>query len=148
MLLPILMVETTGLLPVEDYAQEVFDNWKGGSKTRDDGVLFVLAIEDRTMRLHLGYGVETYISDSRARRILDVWDDPERQRADRDLEPAERRWVLVNELVVHSWDLRAADDRSGVEGEVFLAAHLLVEVVENARGLEDRSRAHLPGEDL
>ena len=43
-------------------------------------------------------------------RILDVWDEPERQRADRDLDPAERRWVLVNELVVHSWDLGAADE--------------------------------------
>ena len=41
-------------------------------------------------------------------RILDVWDLPELQKADADLTPEERRWVFVNELVVHSWDLGTA----------------------------------------
>lgn len=40
-------------------------------------------------------------------RVLDVWDEPDRQRPHPDLEAGQRRWVLVCELVVHAWDLGA-----------------------------------------
>ena len=69
--LAVLIVRTTGDQPIDDYAQEVFDLWGGGSKGRDDGALFVLAIDDHRSRLHLGYGLEPVIPDSRARRMLD-----------------------------------------------------------------------------
>ncbi len=40
-------------------------------------------------------------------RVLDVWDEQDRQRSHPDLDEHERRWVLVCELVVHAWDLGA-----------------------------------------
>lgn len=67
----VLTVRSTGGLPIEDFALEVAQAWGGGSRERDDGVLFVLAVDDRRMRLELGYGVEAAIPDSEARRILD-----------------------------------------------------------------------------
>ena len=67
----VLTVTTLGGEPIEDYAQAVFDAWGGGSKTRNDGVLFVLAINDRQSRLELGYGIEPLITDARAVEMLD-----------------------------------------------------------------------------
>lgn len=57
--------------PIDDYAQEVFMAWGGGSSARDDGVLLVLAVRDRKNRLHLGYGIEPLISDGLAVTMLD-----------------------------------------------------------------------------
>ena len=68
----VLVVDSTGELEISDYAQEVFDQWGGGSAARDDGVLFVLAIADRRSRLHLGYGLEPVISDGEAQGMLDA----------------------------------------------------------------------------
>lgn len=69
--LAVLIVSTTHGRDIADYAQAVFDRWGGGSKERNDGALFVLAIADRRNRLHLGYGLEPVIADATAKRMLD-----------------------------------------------------------------------------
>ena len=38
----VLVVKTTDGVPIEDYAHATFEAWGGGSKQRNDGVLFVL----------------------------------------------------------------------------------------------------------
>jgi uncharacterized protein len=68
----VLTVESTGGVPIDDYALRVATQWAGGSRGGDDGALFVLAVGDRQMRLELGYGVEARITDAEARRLLDA----------------------------------------------------------------------------
>lgn len=68
--LAVLIVETTDGISIDDYAQQVTKQWRGGSKERDDGAVFVLAVKDRTMRLELGYGLEALIPDSTASALL------------------------------------------------------------------------------
>lgn len=67
----VLIIRTTGGEPIEDYALRVATRWGGGSVERDDGVLFVLAIDDRRMRLEVGYGLEAEITDARAAQLLE-----------------------------------------------------------------------------
>jgi uncharacterized protein len=69
--LAVLVVHTTHEQDIADYAQDVFEQWGGGSAERNDGALFVLAIADRRSRLHLGYGLEPVISDAAAKTMLD-----------------------------------------------------------------------------
>ena len=66
----VLTVYSTGDRRIEDYSMGVAEQWGGGSSERDDGMLFVIAINDRKMRLEVGYGLEGYIPDIRARAIL------------------------------------------------------------------------------
>jgi len=68
----VLLIRTTHGEPIEDYSIRVAKKWGGGSKKRDDGALIVLAIDDRRMRLELGYGLEERIPDFRAQAILDA----------------------------------------------------------------------------
>jgi uncharacterized protein len=68
----VMVIDTTGDVPIADYAQTLFDQWKGGDAERDDGLLLVLAMADRRSRLHTGYGLEGRISDATARRLLDA----------------------------------------------------------------------------
>ena len=55
---------------VEDFAVRVFEAWKLGRKTRDNGVLVLVAPNDRRMRIEVGYGLEGTLTDAAAARII------------------------------------------------------------------------------
>lgn len=67
----VLTVRTTGGMNIEEFSLKTAEQWGGGSKERDDGLLFTVAVFDRRMRIEVGYGLEGYITDLRAGRILD-----------------------------------------------------------------------------
>ncbi len=56
---------------IEDYASRLFEKWKIGQKDKNNGVLFLVALDDRKMRIEVGYGLEPVITDGRAGRIRD-----------------------------------------------------------------------------
>jgi uncharacterized protein len=57
--------------PIEDYAVRVFQTWKLGRQGVNDGVLFLVARQERRMRIEVGYGLEARLTDARSRQILD-----------------------------------------------------------------------------
>jgi uncharacterized protein len=63
-------VPTTQPEPIEAYSIRVADAWKVGRKGRDDGVLLLVAKDDRRVRVEVGYGLEGLITDAVARRII------------------------------------------------------------------------------
>ena len=66
------IVDHTDPEPIENFAQRVFTTWKPGRKGADDGLVLVLAPNNkqRKTRLQVGYGLEGAIPDATARRIL------------------------------------------------------------------------------
>jgi uncharacterized protein len=58
-------------LTIEEYAEELFDELGVGSDELDNGVLFVIAPNEREMRIEVGYGLEGAIPDPLAGRIMD-----------------------------------------------------------------------------
>ncbi|RBB20498.1 YgcG family protein, partial [Xanthomonas oryzae pv. oryzae] len=68
--LQILIVPTTQPEAIEQYTQRVFDQWKIGRKGVDDGVLLLVAKDDRRVRIQPGYGLEGAIADITANRII------------------------------------------------------------------------------
>ncbi len=68
--LQILIVPTTQPEAIEQYAQRVFDEWKLGRSNVDDGVLLLVAKDDREVRIQPGYGLEGAIPDISAGRII------------------------------------------------------------------------------
>jgi uncharacterized protein len=56
---------------LEAYSVRVAQTWKLGRKGVDDGVLFLVAKNDRKMRIEVGYGLEPRLTDALSRQILD-----------------------------------------------------------------------------
>jgi uncharacterized protein len=66
----VLLVATTEPETIEQYALRVAEAWRLGRKGIDDGVLFLVAKDDRVMRIEVGYGLEGVIPDAIAKRII------------------------------------------------------------------------------
>lgn len=67
----VLMLPTTAPEDIADYTQRLGDAWKIGRPQVGDGVLFVIAKDDRRMRIATAKALEGAIPDLMARRILD-----------------------------------------------------------------------------
>jgi len=55
---------------IENFSQKIFDEWGIGTEAADNGVLLLLAVEDRQVRIAVGYGLEGVLPDLLAKRIL------------------------------------------------------------------------------
>lgn len=67
----ILLVPSTRPEAIEQYSIRVVDEWKLGRKGVDDGILILVAKNDREMRIEVGYGLEGVIPDAIANRIIE-----------------------------------------------------------------------------
>lgn len=66
----VLIVPTTAPETIEQYSLRVVEQWKLGRKKIDDGALLIVAKDDRTLRIEVGYGLEGVLNDATARRII------------------------------------------------------------------------------
>jgi uncharacterized protein len=66
----VLIVPTTQPEEIEQYAIRVVDQWKLGRGKVDDGVLLLVALNDRKLRIEVGYGLEGALPDATANRII------------------------------------------------------------------------------
>lgn len=55
---------------IEDFAVELFADWGIGKKDKDNGILLLIAKEDREMRIEVGYGLEGALTDGQAYWII------------------------------------------------------------------------------
>ncbi len=67
----VLTLPTLAGEPLEDVANDIFRAWGIGHKGKDDGILLMLVINDRRMRLEVGRGLEPEITDGLAGHILE-----------------------------------------------------------------------------
>lgn len=58
---------------IDDFAEKLFAQWGIGEKGKDNGVLLLAAIEDRKMRIEVGYGLEGVLNDAKCGRIQDEY---------------------------------------------------------------------------
>lgn len=66
----VVIVPTTNGEDIFDYSMKIADRWKLGKKDTDQGLLMVVAVNDRKMYILTGYGLEGAIPDAVAKRII------------------------------------------------------------------------------
>jgi uncharacterized protein len=67
----VLLVQTSRPEAIEQFALRVVEAWRLGREGVDDGALLLVALEDREVRLEVGYGLEGALTDATSRRIVD-----------------------------------------------------------------------------
>lgn len=68
----VVTVPTLGDTDIESYANELFRSWGIGDVRLNNGVLLLIAKDDRAFRIEVGYGLEGAITDGYAGSVLDA----------------------------------------------------------------------------
>ncbi len=66
----VLIVPTTAPEAIEQYGIRVAEQWKLGRKKIDDGAILLIARDDHTLRIEVGYGLEGALTDAMSKRII------------------------------------------------------------------------------
>jgi uncharacterized protein len=118
---------------IDDFANKLFQKWGVGREQEDDGVLLLVAVQDRKARIEVGYGLEAILPDGLTGRILDEQLFPafKRQQYAEGLNQAVQRIVsLVERNEPAPADVaRAADRPPGLVEQIGLTLFLAVFVV-------------------
>jgi len=61
---------------IEEYAEKIFSSWKIGKKGKDNGVLLLVSLSERKVRIETGYGLEEVLTDGLCGEILDRYFSP------------------------------------------------------------------------
>lgn len=67
----IVTVKTLDGYDVADYANRLYEKWGIGGKENNNGVLILLGLDERKVRIETGYGVEDRLTDALSRRIIE-----------------------------------------------------------------------------
>lgn len=92
-------VDTIGDRSIEEFSNEAFQQYGVGTKKENNGVLLVLALNDRKVRIEVGYGLEGRLPDGKTGRILDENAIPFLQNKQPDRAIVETYRVLANEVL-------------------------------------------------
>ncbi|MBI4687835.1 MAG: TPM domain-containing protein [Nitrospirae bacterium] len=88
--------------PIEDFSLKVaHDKWKLGQKGKDNGVLLLIALEDRRYRLEVGYGLEGILPDSLAGSIGREHLVPNFRKGDYSGGIFNAALAVINEIALH-----------------------------------------------
>lgn len=66
----ILTISSTQPYSIEQYSIKLAEKWKVGYAGKDNGVILIVAKDDRKVRIEIGRGVEDKITDAKAGRII------------------------------------------------------------------------------
>ena len=75
---------STGGIPIEDWAVKAFESWRVGRKGLDDGLVLFIMAEDHRVRIEVGYGLEGQVPDAMASRIINDDMVPRLQQGDNE----------------------------------------------------------------
>jgi uncharacterized protein len=94
----VLTVESIGDSSIEEYSVEAYRKFGIGTEENDNGVLLVLAMKEKNIRIEVGYGLEGTIPDGKAGRILDEYAIPHLQNGQPGLAVMNTYQALANEV--------------------------------------------------
>ncbi|NQV12681.1 MAG: TPM domain-containing protein [Parcubacteria group bacterium] len=65
------VVDSLGEASAEDYTATLFNKWNIGKENLDNGVLFLVGVNDRRVHIKTGYGLGSFLNEEVTREIID-----------------------------------------------------------------------------
>lgn len=84
--------------PIEEYALEMLRQWKIGGQKENNGLLLLVAVDDRRSRIEVGYGLEGILPDAKTGRIQDEYMLPAFKNGDYEQGILKGYSAIVNEV--------------------------------------------------
>lgn len=97
---------------LEDYANRLFRHWQLGQAGENNGVLLLVARDDRKIRIEVGYGLEGTLTDALSRTIIDVVIVPAFKAGDFSSGISEGARMIIRVLSGDEAELRARAERN------------------------------------
>lgn len=69
----VVTIPTLDGVSIEEYANELFNNWGIGDNNKNNGLLLLLSLEERMFRVEVGYGLEGILPDGKTGRFQDEY---------------------------------------------------------------------------
>lgn len=66
----VLILKNLQGIPIEQASIQIVDKWKLGTAQADNGILFLISLEDRRLRIEVGQGLEGDLTDVQSQRII------------------------------------------------------------------------------
>jgi len=96
---------------IESFTMRLAEDWKVGKADKDNGIILLFAIEEKRVRLEVGYGLEGVINDAKAGRILDNYVVEHRDKGDYTNASKNGIEGIIENLGEESWN----EDMQGEE---------------------------------
>lgn len=106
--LAVLTIDTTAPLDIEAYAVKLFEKWGIGRKGKNNGVLILVAVKDRAVRIEVGYGLEGAIPDALAKNIIEKSILPFFKRGDYDTGVLQGA-AVVSKLIAGEYNVKISE---------------------------------------
>ena len=78
----VVTIESLGNAQIEEYSIELARHWGIGQKGKDNGVVLVVAPNDKQVRIEVGYGLEGTLTDALSSSIINYYIIPEFKKGD------------------------------------------------------------------
>ncbi len=111
---------------IVDFAVKLFEQWGIGEKGKDNGVLLLAAIEDRKMRIEVGYGLEGVLNDAKSGRIQDEYIVPRFKEGNYAQGLMDGANVLMAVMSGEAMPEPAAQENNPIAAVLFLVFFILV----------------------
>ena len=78
----VVTIKSLGNAQIEEYSLELARHWGIGQKSKDNGVVLVVAPNDKQVRIEVGYGLEGTLTDALSSNIINYYIIPEFKKGD------------------------------------------------------------------
>jgi uncharacterized protein len=142
----VLIVPTVQPQSIEQAAEETFRKWALGQKGVDNGLLILVAVNDRKVRIEVGYGLEGSIPDVNASRIIRQILAPRFKQQDY-VGGIDEALMICNDLVLHGDSIRlksesefSLDPRYWIAGAIWALLIVVAPIAMRAAAVARASR--------
>ncbi|MDX2305081.1 MAG: TPM domain-containing protein [Microscillaceae bacterium] len=67
----IVIIDTLQGYSIENFSLKLARSWGIGQSDKDNGILILMAVKDRSIRIEVGLGIEAYISDEKTKEVIE-----------------------------------------------------------------------------
>ena len=113
---------------LESYSLELARQWKLGDSEKNNGVLLLLAVKERKVRIEVGSGLEGALNDAKVGRILDNFAVPE-FKDDRFSSGLKQTYLAITAEVYKEYGLDANEEYLVEESDTDIGGYVVVAIV-------------------